>query len=172
LKGLSAILLVAGLLAALAACNDVSVEPVPSTGSTLCLVDFETCVDPIFDASINGRNGATTCSASGCHDINAGSGGGFKVFPNSSNDPTRTLSDFNAAQAFAFLNSPPDSKLLLEPLNGISAISGTHAGGDIFPNASDPCYQTMLSWLSNRVETSDSSTCGSCTVPNFNQCGF
>ncbi len=171
MKGLSAILLVAGLHAALVACNDVSVEPVPSTGSTLCLVDFETCVDPIFNAAINGRNGATTCSASGCHDISAGSGGGFKVFANSS-DPVELLSNFNAAQAFAFLNSPADSKLLLEPLNGISAISGTHAGGDIFPNASDPCYQTILSWVSNRVESSDSSTCGSCSVPDFNQCGF
>ena len=171
MKGLSAILLVAGLHAALVACNDVSVEPVPSTGSTLCLVDFETCVDPIFNAAINGRNGATTCSASGCHDISAGSGGGFKVFANSS-DPVELLSNFNAAQAFAFLNSPADSKLLLEPLNGISAISGTHAGGDIFPNASDPCYQTILSWVSNRVESSDSSSCGSCSVPDFNQCGF
>ncbi len=171
MKGLSAILLVAGLHAALVACNDVSVEPVPSTGSTLCLVDFETCIDPIFNAAINGRNGATTCSASGCHDINAGSGGGFKVFSNSS-DPVELLSNFNAAQAFAFLNSPADSKLLLEPLNGISAISGTHAGGDIFPNASDPCYQTILSWVSNRVESSDSSSCGRCSVPDFNQCGF
>ena len=171
MKGLSALLLVAGLLAALVACDDVSVDPVPSTGSTLCLVDFETCIDPIFNATINGRNGATTCAASGCHDINAGSGGGFKVFPNSS-DPTRILSNFNAAQAFAFLNSPADSKLLLEPLNGISAISGTHAGGDIFPNTSDSCYQAILSWVGNRVENSDSSTCGGCSVPDFNQCGF
>ena len=171
MKGLSAILPLASVLAALVACNDVSVEPVPSTGSTLCLADFETCIDPVFNATINGRNGATTCSASGCHDINAGSGGGFKVFPNAS-DPLKILSNFNAAKAFIFLNSPADSKLLLEPLNGISAISGTHAGGDIFPNTSDPCYQSILSWIANRVENSDSSTCGSCTVADFNQCGF
>jgi hypothetical protein len=61
---------------------------------------------------------------------------------------------------------------LLEPLTGVSAISGTHAGGDIFPSTEDPCYQGLLSWIANRVEDSDSSNCGNCTVPNTSLCGF
>jgi hypothetical protein len=171
LKRLITGLLVVGVLTALTACDDVSVESVPNTGSTLCIVDYENCVDPIFHADINGRNGTTTCSASGCHDIEAGSGGGFKVFVNPSN-PAEILSNFNAAKAFAFLNSPAQSKLLLEPLSGVSAISGTHAGGDIFPSTQDPCYQNILSWIANRVEDSDSSNCGNCTLVNSLLCGF
>lgn len=160
-----------GILTSLVACDDVTVEPLPNTGSTLCLIDFENCIDPIFHANINGRSGPTTCSASGCHDIEAGSGGGFKIFPQPV-DPVKRLSNFNAAKAFTFLNSPAQSKLLLEPLKGVSAISGTHAGGDVFPSTDDPCYQAILIWIANRVEDSDTPNCGSCTVPNLSLCGF
>jgi hypothetical protein len=164
-------LLAAGLASALAACNDVSVEQTPNTGQTLCFADYKACVDPILQAAINGRNGVTTCAASGCHDINTGSGGGFKIFPNPGDD-TRLLSNFNTAKAFANLNSPTGSKLLLEPLNGISAISGTHTGGDIFASTTDPCYKAIRAWISNRVEDEAGAGCGVCSAPEPGQCGF
>lgn len=173
MKKVSIMLLAAGLLAALAACDTVTVEPIPSTGEelSLCFEDFKTCVDPIFRATINGRNGPTKCSGSGCHDIDTGSGGGFKVFDDPSDDG-RLQHNFGAAQAFANLNSPSDSKLLLEPLNGVSAISGTHAGGDIFRSTGDACYQTILSWIANQVDNTTMQGCGVCTPPSISQCGF
>ncbi|MCG8381016.1 MAG: hypothetical protein MJA28_02170 [Gammaproteobacteria bacterium] len=168
------VLLMCGLcLVALSACLDnVEVEPEEEVGQTLCLADYQACVDPVFHASINGRAGPLTCSASGCHDINAGSGGGFKIFPNPGDDQAKLLANFTSARAFANMSTPPQSKLLLEPLNGISAISGTHTGGDIFPNENDGCYQAILSWIATRVNEETADSCGRCTVPTISACGF
>ena len=163
-------LLAAGSLLVLVACDDVTVESLPATADTLCFNDYKACVDPVFHAVINGERGATTCSASGCHDVNAGSGGGFKVFPDPTNN-VEFISNINAAQAFANLASPSDSKLLLEPLNGISAISGTHTGGNIFPDTGDACYEAIINWIANQVDDTMQG-CGVCTEPNITQCGF
>lgn len=149
--------------------EDVTVESVE--GETLCYADYRQCVDPIFHVAINGSSGPVTCSASGCHDVNAGSGGGFKVFANPSDDVELTA-NFFAAKAFANLAAPGDSKLLLEPLSGISAISGTHTGGDIFPSTGDACYTAIRDWIDNTVDDANAGACGACSAPTLASCGF
>ena len=60
--GRSALGLMAGGLL-LQGCNNVSDQPVQASGSSLCLSDYQRCVNPIFDAVIQGRTGPVTCSA-------------------------------------------------------------------------------------------------------------
>ena len=160
------------LLGAATACNEVNNAPQAQSGQTLCVADFETCVNPILDASINGRLGAVTCSASGCHDQAAGSGGAFKIFANAQPASNEMLANFFAAKAFGNLDSPPQSKLLLEPLQGISSITGTHTGGDIFPDNSDACYQAIFDWISLRVDDQNGASCGFCTAAALASCGY
>ena len=160
-------------LVAAAGCNDdVNVEETASSGQTLCVSDFEACVNPIFDEIVMGRAGQTTCSASGCHDTGAGSGGAFKIFPNAAPGSTEMMANFFSAKAFANLDSPPNSKLLLEPLQGISSVTGTHTGGDIFPTTSDACYETIIDWVSKRVDSEDSGSCGLCAPVVAASCGY
>lgn len=166
-------LFIAVLLLALAACNDsVDNEPVAATGGTLCVADFEQCVNPIFDAVITGSTGQTTCAGSGCHEVGTGSGGAFKVFANAQPGSPEILSNFFAAKGFANLDDPDKSKVLLEPLQGEFSISGTHTGGDIFPDTADACYQTVFQWASTRVSETDSSSCGLCSTVNTATCGY
>jgi hypothetical protein len=161
--------------ACLAGCDTVTVEP--HGGQTLCLADYQQCVDPILHAAINGPSGGPlTCSAGGCHNVDSGSGGGFELYPDPNpTDPDfddQILANFISAKAFANLSAPADSKLLLEPLQGVFAISGTHTGGDIFPDTNDACYVAMHDWISNRVSTRDDPGCGVCTLPDVSICGY
>ena len=160
------------LLALVAACNEVENEQQAQVSQSLCIADFEVCVNPIFDGTLNGSVGQVTCSASGCHDQAAGSGGAFKIFANPQPGSTEMLANCFAAKAFANLDNPAQSNLLLEPLQGVSSISGTHTGGDIFPDTTDPCYQAIFSWISTRVDDRNSSSCGVCTAAALASCGF
>lgn len=160
------------LLALVSACNEVVNEQQAQTAQSLCLADYEACVNPIFDGTLNGSVGQVTCSASGCHNQAAGSGGAFKIFANAQPGSTEILANFFAAKSFANLDNPAQSKLLLEPLQGVSAISGTHTGGDIFPDNTDQCYQAIFSWISTRVDDRNSSSCGVCTAAALASCGF
>jgi hypothetical protein len=158
---------------ALAACgDDVELEPVAASGSTLCVADFEQCVNPIFDAVITGRSGQATCSGSGCHDVGAGSGGAFKIFPDAKPGSPEIMANFFAAKGFANLDTPSQSKLLLEPLQGVFSISGTHTGGDIFPDTADACYQAIENWASVRVDDDAGASCGFCTPVDLSDCGY
>lgn len=152
--------------------DDVSVEPVAASGSTLCVADFEQCVNPIFDALINGRTGQSTCAASGCHDVDTGSGGAFKVFPDAEPGSPEIMSNFFAAKGFVNLDDPDQSKLLLEPLQGVFSISGTHTGGDIFPDTADACYGAIHEWASVRVDDAAGASCGFCTPVAVSSCGY
>lgn len=160
------------LLALVAACNEVENVQQAQTAQSLCLADYEACVNPIFDGTLNGSVGQVTCSASGCHNQAAGSGGAFKIFANPQPGSTEILANFFAAKSFANLDNPAQSKLLLEPLQGVSSISGTHTGGDIFPDTTDQCYQTIFSWISTRVDDRNSSSCGVCVAAALASCGF
>ncbi|MDQ7074912.1 MAG: hypothetical protein Q9O24_07100 [Gammaproteobacteria bacterium] len=162
--------LLLSVLLMLVGCQEVTVEPLQEQGRALCRSDYQLCVDPILHTDIN--NNGLSCSASGCHNPASGSGGGFKVFVSPAAVSTQMESNFVAAQAFANLDQPVNSKLLLEPLQGISAISGTHTGGDIFPNKNDLCYQAVLSWITTRVEQQDSPRCGQCQPVELSRCGF
>ncbi len=160
-------------LLVLTGCDDsVSNEPVAASGSTLCVADYEACVNPVFDAIVLGETGQTTCAGSGCHDVNSGSGGAFKVFPGAEPGSTEMLANFFAAKGFANLDNPDNSKLLLEPLQGESSVAGTHTGGDIFPDTADACYQTIVQWISTRVDDEAGASCGVCTPVDVSACGY
>ncbi len=160
-------LLLTAVVALLSACDNVSVEDTPDTAAaTLCYADYQTCVDPILQAVVSN----VTCSASACHAL-GGNGGGFKINQNPATD-AEFMVNFFAAKAFANLTTPTQSKLLLEPLQGSFGITGSHGGGSIFPNTSDPCYQTILTWISKQVGADDSPSCGVCTPINVSACGF
>jgi len=170
--GRSRLLVAAFVLVTAGACNEVQNEPQAQIAQSLCFADFEACVNPIFDATLNGRVGQVTCSASGCHNQAAGSGGAFKVFASAQPGSSEMLANFFAAKSFANLNDPAQSKLLLEPLQGVFSITGTHTGGDIFPDATDQCYQAIFTWISTRVDDRNSSSCGVCTAAALASCGF
>lgn len=164
--------IVLALLMFMAGCKEVEVTPEASATRTLCYADFEACVSPILDAQLAARAGPVTCAASGCHDQAAGSGGAFKIYPQPAPGSAEMLANFFAARAFANLDDPSRSKLLLEPLEGVSSISGTHTGGDIFPGTGDACYVAIHDWISTQVEASDSSSCGQCVAPDTAACGY
>lgn len=125
---------------------------IPSTsdtsGLTLSCRDFQTSVNQIFDADINGR----TCAASGCHSVNGGSGGAFKIYPSATAGSLQMEANYLAARAFTNLSSVPDSKLLLEPLGGSQSIVGAHTGGDIFPDTTDLNYIAIRAWIANQIQ--------------------
>jgi hypothetical protein len=123
-----------------------------SSGETLDCGVFQNTVAPIFDANIGG----TTCSASGCHRVGESAGGAFKVHPNAALNSVEMEANYIAAKGFANLNDPTLSKLLLEPLAGAQSIVGSHAGGDIFPSTADVNYNTILAWISTRVQAPNS----------------
>jgi len=119
-----------------------------TTGLTLDCNLFASMVNPIFNADIGGK----TCAASGCHSISGSSGGAFKIYPGVTvTNSAEMQANYLAAKAFSNLNSIADSKLLLEPLAGAQSIVGSHAGGDIFPDTSDPNYLTIYSWIATQI---------------------
>jgi hypothetical protein len=165
------LLLAAAVL--LPACgNQITPQPVTASGSALCYADYQTCINPILDASINGRTGAATCSAGGCHSQASGSGGAFKIFPGAQPDSAEMLANYFSAQSFANLDDPPSSRLLQKPTAGRSAAIGGHAGGDIFPGADDACHAAMLQWIANRVDDPAAAVCGACSAPAIASCGY
>jgi len=143
--------LLPGILVSLTACDSVSVTS-EATGQTLCFNYYASCVNPVFDAVIGNK----TCSASGCHNINQGSGGAFKIASNVT-DPNgeQMLANFFSAKSFANTQDATLSKLLLEPLSGTFSIVGSHTGGNIFPSNGDACYQEILSWIQMPVDDKD-----------------
>ena len=142
-----------GLVSMIAGCGaDVS-SGAASSGTTLCQNQFETCISPIFNRAFQSSSGVNvTCASGGCHEVGAGFGGSFKIYPNASLGSSDMFANYLVSKAFANLVSAPDSKLLLEPLAGSSSITGSHTGGDIFPNNSDACYVAIRNWIANRVD--------------------
>jgi hypothetical protein len=172
-SGLLPILLVPLLAVLLASCmQQATPAPVQGTGSTLCYVDYQKCINPIFDATLQGQTGPVTCSAGGCHSQATGSGGAFKIYPNAQNDSTEMQANFYSARAFANLDDPMNSKLLLKP-DATGRLFGVgHAGGNIFPTDSDACHVAIQTWISNRVDDQNAASCGICTAPDLSTCGY
>lgn len=127
--------------------NDIPSSSVIS-GLTLSCPTFQTNVNPIFDLDIGGR----TCSSSGCHSVNGGSGGAFKIYPNAVAGSLQMEANYLAAKGFTNLSSVADSKLLLEPLAGAQVSVGPHTGGDIFPDTSDLNYIVMYAWIATQIQ--------------------
>ncbi len=155
------------VLAVLVACKEVVQSPLTESGQALCLSDYATCIDPILQGNIQGA----TCAASSCH-ATGGNGGGFKLNVGAAPGSPEMLANYYSAKGFANLNDPDQSKLLLEPLQGSFGITGSHGGGTIFRSTTDPCFQTIRSWIANRVDDPASPGCGSCTpVADLSVCG-
>lgn len=138
--------LIGGIGVMCAACNDVAVQE-QNTGTTLDYGTYETSVNRVFDLNLNGR----TCSAGGCHNVNTGAGGSFKIYPAAAVGSAEMLANFYSAKSLANLVNAPESKLLLEPLAGSHSLVGSHTGGDIFLDTNDANYQTLLNWIANPV---------------------
>ncbi len=146
----SLLLVVLGVV--VGACGDpVSNAELQGVGTLDCPT-FQATVNSIFDQDIGGR----TCSAAGCHLINASAGGAFKIYANAQPNTAEMDYNYRAAKGFANLTDPAQSKLLLEPLAGAQSIVGSHAGGDIFASTADPNYQTILAWISNQIQGTSS----------------
>ena len=175
------LLLVAILGSLIAGCmQSADNSPVQGTGTALCYVDYQKCINPIFDAAFQGQApdgsfGTKTCSAGGCHSEASGSGGAFKIFPNASADPTgqQMQANYFSARAFANLDDPADSKLLLKPSASGRTAGVGHAGGNIFPTDTDACHVAIQTWISNRVDDeNDPNACGFCVAPDLSTCGY
>jgi len=125
-----------------------------ATPTPLGEINYIDDINPIFDQNIAGK----TCSAAGCHQVNNGTGGNFRVIPNADliidNDERMAAYSINytSASAFANISSPASSPLLLEPLTGTFPSVGGHGGGDIFI-LNDPSYSLIIQWISDPVAT-------------------
>ena len=158
-----------GLVLQLAGCGaDVGSGSAANNGQTLCLNDFIACVNPIYDASMQNIVGQTVqCASSGCHLSGSGSGGNLRVFSNSVNAGELQI-NFISSLSNANLGAPASSKLLTKPVAGAVG----HAGGDVIPDSSDPCYAAILAWVTNSVADQADPACGSCTAPTLASCGY
>lgn len=158
-------------MAGLSACGvDVENQQVV-TGNTLCQNKFETCVNPIFNLNIRRSNlDIIQCASGGCHEVGAGFGGSFKIYANAAT-PAELQANYVVSLAFANLTRSADSKLLLEPLAGTSSITGSHTGGDIFPNTADQCYLAIQDWINTVVDDQSSPLCVPCAAPPA-ACGY
>ena len=141
----------------LAGCGAQVPNSTVATGLTLDCQTFQSQVagvgvNRIFDLNISGN----TCSASNCHSISANPpspGKRFKIYPNAlPNSPEMATNYNNVVANFATnYSNPVDNLILRKPLSSSQPNSDGHGGGDIFPNASDPNYVTILAWISNPV---------------------
>lgn len=141
-------LLLSAVAVLVAGCGSGVPSSSTQTGLTLDCLAFQASVNDIFDRDLGGR----TCSASGCHSVNGGSGGAFKIYPNALPGTLQMEANYLAAKGFANLTSPSESKLLLEPLAGAQSIVGSHTGGDIFPDTLDSNYTTIYTWIVTQVQ--------------------
>jgi hypothetical protein len=126
-------------------CGSVDPGVDPSVGS-LDYDAFKANIQPVLD-----RRG---CSNSKCHyrdkanPSNGGPGGSFRIF-NCTDDPCsedQFRANYDSASGMCDISNSTNSKILLKPL-AVSAGGIQHLGGDIFLNATDPDYLTILSWI-------------------------
>jgi hypothetical protein len=137
-------------MAAFTGCKEVAIHE-QQTQQTLCQDFFEACINPILTTEmfVPHRNTNITCAASGCHNVNTGSGGAFKLIRNARSGTLEITANFIAAKSFTNMTDPAISKLLLEPQAGTFSLVGSHGGGDIFADPSNQNYQEILFWISN-----------------------
>lgn len=131
-------------------CNEVELAPA-TTGVTLCQEYFEACVNPILTQPIiaSASGNTVTCAGEGCHNVENGAGGTFKLFPRATGNSVEMTANFLSAKAFTNIGDPAMSKILLEPLSGAQSIVGSHSGGDIFADANDVNYRELYYWITS-----------------------
>jgi len=140
----------------------VANDPGSVTGQRLSFAYFQKCINPIFDAKLqiqlNGTTSTNTCSGSGCHATATGTGGAFRVVPDTTlvdladvaNTPaviraTDMYKNFYSAQGEVIVGSTTQSRLLLKP----QVLGVLHGGGLIFPSATDPNVKLIEYWISH-----------------------
>jgi hypothetical protein len=145
-------------------------NPVITGGASLAFPYFEKCIFPIFLKQLpivqNGVSSTNTCSGSGCHDSNTGTGGALRVIvaaqPVSDADLTAAATDsatatairatdmyknFYSAQGTTVFGSPIQSRLFDKPL----VLNVLHGGGRIFTSQDDPNAKLIAYWISHPV---------------------
>ena len=141
-------------------------NPAGAGGDKLAFAYFQKCIFPIFLEQLpivqNGVSSTNTCSGSGCHDSNTGTGGSLKIIvaaqPVDLADPANTpdvirLTDmyksFYSAQGVTIPGSPLSSKLFQKPL----LLNVLHGGGQVFPSQDDPHAKLISYWISHPSPT-------------------
>lgn len=138
----------------LLSCNEIEVQPVGGA-NTPCQDYFEACINPILTQplTVGGNPGTFSCSSEGCHNVATGAAGSFKIFPRAEPGSVEIKANFLSAKSFANISDPALSKILLEPLAGVSSVVGGHGGGDLFLDPSDSRYQEIFLWISHPQES-------------------
>jgi hypothetical protein len=158
------------LVAALAACGGggnpfgnpppVSNPPGNGGGQSLSFAYFQKCINPIFLAQLqitqNGHTSTNTCSGSGCHDSNTGTGGALRVVVAAKavdvTDPANTpdviratdmYKNFYSAQGVTVPGDATQSLLFEKP----QLLGVLHGGGLIFQNPDDPNVKLIAYWI-------------------------
>lgn len=141
-------------------------------GSTDALCDdvdstFSTKVLPIF---------ASQCNNSGCHGDGSNSGGlNLDDGDNERGDGVSGVIGNIKAEGAINAFSSAQSALLLKPLSTAEGgQGGSHTGGEIFANTTDPDYETIFCWIEDgaKNDLNDSScTFGEHVYPVFRKRG-
>lgn len=137
----------------LTGCEKAGNEKADQTMSLDCAV-FATTVNPIFDTPINTSQGVITCSASGCHRLNDGAGGNFRITPNAQAGTEAMQRNYISATAFVNTVNPGSSALIQEPLTGSYPTVGGHSGGNNITEG-DQYYNALYLWIANPTGNSD-----------------
>jgi len=134
-------------------------NPAADAGQKLSFAYFQKCINPIFLEllPIQGTSVTNTCAAGGCHDVNTGSGGAFRINQTAAAVPLGTAPDaaairltdmyknFKSTQGQVVFADPSASRLINKPL-----VRGVlHGGGRIFLDESDPNVKQLLYWMSH-----------------------
>ncbi len=144
---------------------DIS-NPPGASGEKLAFAYFQKCIAPIFLEQLpivqNGVSSTNTCSGSGCHDSNTGTGGALRIvvaatpvdLADAANTPdvirtTDMYKNFYSAQGVTVPGSPIDSRLFDKPL----LLNFLHGGGKIFASQDDPNAKLIAYWISHPAPT-------------------
>jgi hypothetical protein len=145
-------------------------NPTTTGGASLAFPYFEKCIFPIFLKQLpitqNGVTSTNTCSGSGCHDSNTGTGGALRVIvaatPIADADVAAAATDaataatirasdmyknFYSAQGTTVFGSPIQSRLFEKPL----LLNVLHGGGRIFASQDDPNAKLIAYWISHPI---------------------
>lgn len=133
-------------------------NPPADAGQKLSFAFYQKCINPLFlePLPIQGTSVTNTCAAGGCHDVNTGSGGAFRINPRATEVTLGATPDaaairltdmyrnFKSTQGQVVFAEPTASRLINKPL----VRNVLHGGGRIFLDDSDPKVRLLLYWMS------------------------
>ena len=137
-------------------CDNTSNEALPNSGVSLCINQYEMCIDPIFQ---NPTNTGSTCSQAGCHNLPGGSpAGGFGLNTPPPLNMAEIMTNFSTVEARTLNNN-----LLLSKA---ATLGGTPHGGGQQLGVGDPCYNAIAEWRGVSAPTDGSP----CNLTSFTFC--